>query len=264
VAISSLREDNGGEHRFDSWGGWAPQVDFNGQQVTVPGGFKYETQRRESTRDGAVATLQYKPNGEFKTTADIFYGAGTEKTKQTGLEGAIAFGAGVYDPNGQLSNATIANGVATSGTINNYKGVVRNHMFSNKDRLLSLGLNSELKRGDWRFEGDVSRSHGVKNISNFETTARQHQLDGLQRQQLRRREVLHQRQLRRPQLRPADRRGRVGRWPSDAAGRLRGPAHHRRQADQPALHGPPRPGLGPRHRHPLRPQPESARQVAHR
>jgi iron complex outermembrane receptor protein len=173
VAISSLREDNGGEHRFDSWGGWAPQVDFNGQQVTVPGGFKYETQRRESTRDGAAATLQYKPNSEFKTTADIFYGAGTEKTKQTGLEGAIAFGAGVYDPNGQLSNATIANGVATSGTINNYKGVVRNHMFSNKDRLLSLGLNSELKRGDWRFEGDVSRSHGVKNISNFETTAGQ-------------------------------------------------------------------------------------------
>lgn len=173
VAISSLREDNGGEHRFDSWGGWAPQVDYNGQQVTVPGGFKYETQRRESTRDGAVLTLQYKPNNEFKTTADVFYGAGTEKTKQTGLEGAIAFGAGVYDPNGVLSNATIANGVATSGTLSNYKGVVRNHMFSNKDRLLSLGLNSELKSGDWRFEGDVSRSHGVKNISNFETTAGQ-------------------------------------------------------------------------------------------
>lgn len=173
VALSSLREDNGGEQRFDSWGGWAPTVDYNGQQVAVPGGFKYETQRRQSTRDGAVVTLQYKPNSEFKTTADIFYGAGTEKTKQTGLEGAIAFGAGVYDPNGELSNATIANGVATSGTINNYKGVVRNHMFSNKDRLLALGLNSELKAGEWRFEGDVSRSHGVKNISNFETTAGQ-------------------------------------------------------------------------------------------
>jgi iron complex outermembrane recepter protein len=173
VALSSLREDNGGEHRFDSWGGWAPTVDYNGSQVAVPGGFKYETQRRQSTRDGAVLTLQYKPNSNFKTTADIFYGAGTEHTKQTGLEGAIAFGAGVYDPNGVLSNATIANGVATSGTMNNYKGVVRNHMFANKDRLLALGLNSELKAGDWRFEGDVSRSHGVKNISNYETTAGQ-------------------------------------------------------------------------------------------
>lgn len=173
VALSRLREDNGGEQRFDSWGGWAPTVDYNGQQVAVPGGFKYETQRRKSTRDGAVLTLQYKPSSEFKTTADVFYGAGTEATKQTGLEGAIAFGAGIYDPNGQLSNATIANGVATSGTMNNYKGVVRNHMFSNKDRLLSLGWNAELRTGDWRWEGDVSRSHGVKNISNYETTAGQ-------------------------------------------------------------------------------------------
>ena len=145
VALSRSREDNGGEQRFDSWGGWAPQVDFNGQQITVPGGFKYETQRRQSTRDGATLTLQYKPSSEFKTTADVFYGAGTEKTKQTGLEGAIAFGAGVYDPNGQLSNATIANGVATSGTINNYKGVVRNHMFSNKDRLLALGCEQRVE-----------------------------------------------------------------------------------------------------------------------
>ncbi len=173
VALSRSREDNGGEQRFDSWGGYAPQIDYNGQQVAVPGGFKYETQRRQSTRDGATLTLQYKPNSEFKTTTDVFYGAGTEKTKQTGLEGAIAYGAGVYDPNGSLSNATIANGVATSGTINNYKGVVRNHMFSNKDRLLALGVNSELKTGDWRWEADLSRSHGVKNLSNFETTAGQ-------------------------------------------------------------------------------------------
>lgn len=173
VALSSLREDNGGENRFDSWGGWAPQVDYLGQQVTVIGGFKYETQRRKSTRDGAVVTLQYKPNAHFKSTADIFYGAGTEHTKQTGLEGAIAFGAGIYDPNGVLSNATIANGVATSGTMNNYKGVVRNHVFANKDRLLSLGWNSELRTDDWRWEADIARSHGVKNISNYETTAGQ-------------------------------------------------------------------------------------------
>lgn len=173
VALSTLREDNGGEHRFDSWGGGTSQREFNGQQVTVPNGFKYETQRRKSTRDGATVTLQYKPNPEFKTTADIFYGAGTEHTKQTGLEGAIAGNAGGYDPDGVLSNATVSNGVATSGTLSNYKGVVRNHVFANKDRLLSLGWNGELRTGDWRWEADLSRSRGVKNISNFETTAGQ-------------------------------------------------------------------------------------------
>lgn len=176
VALSSLREDNGGENRFDSWGGWAPEVDYNGAKVRVPGGFKNETQQRKSTRDGAVATLQYKPNNEFKTVLDVFYGTGTEATKQTGLEGAIAFGAGGYagvDPDGVLTNATIVNGVATSGTLSNYKGVVRNHMFSSKDRLLALGWNADLRTGDWRWEADLSRSRGVKDGSNFETTAGQ-------------------------------------------------------------------------------------------
>jgi len=173
IGLSSLREDNGNELIFDSWGGGTGQVDYNGQQVIVPAGFKYDTQHRKSNRDGATATLQYRPSSTFKTTADVFFSRGSESTKQTGLEGAIAFGAGGYDPNGALSNATIANGVATSGTLSNYKGVVRNHMYSNTDRLLSLGLNAELQTGDWRWEGDLSRSHGVKHISNYETTAGQ-------------------------------------------------------------------------------------------
>ena len=52
----------------------------------------------------------------------------------------VPFGTGPYDPNGDLTNATIVNGVAQSGTFSNYKADVRNHMYSNKDRLLSLGL----------------------------------------------------------------------------------------------------------------------------
>jgi iron complex outermembrane receptor protein len=61
-----------------------------------------------------------------------------------------------------LTNATIANGIATSGTLSGYKADVRNHMYSNKDRLLSVGLNSEWKSGAWRVEGDLSHSRGVK------------------------------------------------------------------------------------------------------
>lgn len=173
LGATSFKEDNGGELKFDSWGGWAPQVDYNGAQVTVPGGFKYETSRRKSDRDGISLGLQFKPNSNFKTALDVFYSRGAESTKLTGLEGAVAFGAGPYDPNGVLSNATIANGVATSGTLSNYKGVVRNHAFSSTDKLLSVGWNNELKVDQWRLESDVSLSHGEKHISNFETTAGQ-------------------------------------------------------------------------------------------
>ena len=174
VGLSSFREDNGTEVRFDNWGGYIPDgVKYNGVDVKVPGGFLAENIHRKSDRDAATLTLQYKPNANFKTTADILYSRGHQSEKHTGIEGAIPYGTGPYDPNGVLTNAVVVNGVAQSGTFSNYKGDVRNHMYSNKDRLLSMGLNSELRTGDWRLEGDLSHSRGVKNISNFETTAGQ-------------------------------------------------------------------------------------------
>jgi iron complex outermembrane receptor protein len=174
LGLTKFKEDNGGELKFDSWGGYAPTLDYNGAQVAVPGGFLAETSRRKSDRDGASLTLQYKPNQNFKSTVDVFYSRGDESTKKTGIEGAVAFGTGPYDPNGVLTNAVVANGVATSGTISNYKADVRNHLYSNEDRLASFGWNNELKLDDkWRVEADLSHSHGVKNISNYETTAGQ-------------------------------------------------------------------------------------------
>ena len=174
LGVTSFKEDNGGELVFDNWGGWAPQVDFNGAQVTVPGGFLFDTQRRKSERDGLSLTLQWKPNDKFRTSTDIFYSRGHESTKKTGIEGAIPFGTGPYDPNGTLTNATIVDGVVTSGTMSNYKADVRNHMYSNKDRFLSIGWNGDLKLSDtWHMEADVAHSRGVKALSNYETTAGQ-------------------------------------------------------------------------------------------
>ena len=174
LGLSSLREDNGNELIFDSWGGGTSTLDYNGQSAIVPAGFKYDTQHRKSSRDGATATLQYKPSANFKTTVDLLYSRGTDSTKLTGLEGAIAGSTGVYDPNGALTNATIVDGVATSGTISNYKGDVRNHLYANKDHLQSLGVNLDWKASEqWRWELDAGHSHGVKNVNNYETTAGQ-------------------------------------------------------------------------------------------
>lgn len=173
LGITSMKQDNGGELKFDSWGAYLPEMQYNGQTVKAIGGFMAETSRRRQDRDGASLTLQYKPNQKFRSTLDVFYSRGEESTKKTGIEGAIAFGTGPYDPNATLTNATISNGIVTSGTFSNYKADVRNHVFSNKDKLLSLGWNNELKLEQWRLEADLSHSKGVKNISNYETTAGQ-------------------------------------------------------------------------------------------
>jgi iron complex outermembrane receptor protein len=174
LGLTKFKQDNGGELKFDSWGGGTTDMAYDGGTVKVPSGFLAETSRRKSDRDGAALTLQYKPNQKFRSTLDVFYSRGDETTKKTGIEGAVAGSTGLYDPDGVLSKAVVANGIATSGTVSNYKADVRNHLYGAKDKLTSVGWNNELKLDEqWRAELDLSYSHGVKNISNYETTAGQ-------------------------------------------------------------------------------------------
>jgi len=88
------------------------------------------------------------------------------------LEGGVAGnGGGAYELPHVLSNATIANGVATSGTITNWKGVVRNHYEGAEDDLKTIGWNNELKLGDWTTVADLTWSKATKQSSRYETYA---------------------------------------------------------------------------------------------
>lgn len=173
IGITSYKQNNGEEQYFDNWGGSTADVPYNGATVKAPGGFLSETRHRRNDRDSAAVTLQFKPNDQFKSTVDLYYSMGHDSQTKTGIEGAVAGSTGLYDPVGVLSNATIANGVATSGTFSNYKGDVRNHAITGNDKLQSLGWNSELRQGDWRFESDLALSRGTRRSSNLETTSGQ-------------------------------------------------------------------------------------------
>jgi iron complex outermembrane receptor protein len=174
IGFTKAKDTGGEQQKFDSWGGWAADVPYNGVNVKTPGGFTADTETRASNRDGVSATLQFRPNKDFKSTIDVFRSSGSTSLKKTGLEGAIGGqSAGTYDPAGILTNATIANGVATSGTITNYKGVVRNHMEKADDTLTSIGWNSTLKLNEWTAVADLSHSTASKQSSRYETTAGQ-------------------------------------------------------------------------------------------
>ncbi|OEZ58563.1 vitamin B12 transporter BtuB [Duganella sp. HH105] len=169
LGITSYKETGGGQQKFE--GGGTETYSYNGQNVIVPSGFKADTETSTSKRDGVSATLQYRPSKEFKTSVDLFYSAGTQTLKKTGLEGSIGGSWGGYDPVGTLSNATIQNGVATSGTFSNFKGDVRNHKESADDKLTSIGWNAQYKKDDWTLSSDLSHSKATKNASRYETTA---------------------------------------------------------------------------------------------
>jgi iron complex outermembrane receptor protein len=192
VALGVVKfTDSGAEQQqSDGWGGWTPTLtdlwgknadgtskypgDPAHQNVIVPGGFKTDVQRDPQSNQGVMGILQFRPNKDFMTTVDLFHSKNTDDTKKTGIEGAICGSTGSYDPNGILSNATIVNNVATSGTCSNFKADVRNHMEAITDTLDSWGINSRLRTGGgWVVTGDLSGSKVKHDSNRYETTAGQ-------------------------------------------------------------------------------------------
>ncbi len=184
VALGLTRTENNGapQNSFNSWGGWKANVtgtSTTGATVTgdAPGGFGNDSSQNTSKRDGLMAVFQFKPNKDFETQVDFFKSTGESKLKITGLEGSVggrvggAFGFGVINPVGTLINATVSNGVVTSGTVTGYSGDIRNHINSSTDELNSVGWNTKFKVKEWTAMADISQSKTVVDSPRLETTA---------------------------------------------------------------------------------------------
>jgi iron complex outermembrane recepter protein len=173
IGYAKFTENGAVQPRVNTWGGWAPTLRFNNQDAAVPGGFGRDNEQSNKTREGLMAVLQYKPNKDFETVLDVFQSKGKEAFFKKGIEGFIGGGSDPHNYRGapQLVSATVNNGIATSGTINNFKAVVRNHNEGTDDKLDAWGLNSRLKLGGWTATGDVGQSKVTKQGARYETTA---------------------------------------------------------------------------------------------
>lgn len=180
-------EKGAGQLRANTWGGWTRYFDTTTNQpadtlcgVTplpancagVPGGFGRDIEFSDQEREGFMGVLQWRPNKNFETVLDIFHSEGRQANFKKGIEGFIGGSSDPHNYRGTptLSNATIANGIVTAGTINNFKGVIRNHNEGADDELDAYGLNLKYKLDTWTFTGDVGHSKVTKNSARYETT----------------------------------------------------------------------------------------------
>ena len=168
-------EKGAAQLRVNTWGGWTPTLDYNGEKVGVPGGFGRDIEYSDQSREGLMGVLQWKPNKNFETVLDVFQSKGRSAAFKKGIEGFVGGNSDGHNyrtspPN--LINATVdANGFATSGTIDNFKGVIRNHNEGSDDEAKAWGLNSKLKVAEWTLTGDIAQSKVTKESARFETTA---------------------------------------------------------------------------------------------
>ena len=173
IVLGLTRTKNKGATQPDMqvWGGWTTDTPFGAGTVKTPGGFTSRINNTTESRDAALATLQYKPHKDFETSVDVMWSKGKFTLDRFGLEGPVGgLSAGANDTGGTLIAATVSNGVATSGTFDNWKGVINNHFNDYTDELKSFGWNLKGKVGGWTLTGDLSHSENVRKLLRYETT----------------------------------------------------------------------------------------------
>jgi iron complex outermembrane receptor protein len=171
--FARLQGKSGDTTRFESWGNGT--ASYNGANVGVPyNGFNAWTDGYEQARNGLMGVVQYRPSKDYTSTLDLFYTKYDRMNRTRGIQMPLndnyVSTTNKYDQPGQLINATIAGGNATSGAFNNVKAVVRNDAVSWTDVTKSLGWNNKLRvNEDWTANLDLSYNAAERHGVNIET-----------------------------------------------------------------------------------------------
>lgn len=159
LALGYARLDNPLQsNQFNSGWGYDPDG--------MPGGLETFSYEGDNVRDGAMATLEFRPNDVWTSTFDVFYSKFDKDERKRGLQygtgGATATNV-VRDGSGTVTDATLA----LTGRV-----VVRNDVNYIHDTLLSAGWRNEFVLGDaWRLTADLSHSEADREQRSLELYA---------------------------------------------------------------------------------------------
>jgi iron complex outermembrane recepter protein len=173
LAIGYVHSDgNSNSLASGSWGNdnaKATLVDgtkVTGVKIPFGGGLNYETDANTDKRDGFAAILSYKPNKNFQTQLDVYSATIKTATKKNAIKAGTN--------NGDITNATVVGGVATSGTFALAPDglVVYSENVFDDDKIDSLGWKSTLKFGDgWSASVDLNSNKAKRTEKDIEVYA---------------------------------------------------------------------------------------------
>lgn len=134
--------------RFNAWG--YPDVDGN----AVIGGAKPFAQSNELERLGIIGTLEWQISDRVNTSLDLYYTEFEETQYLRGIEFPLQWSSAQLQPGYQVED-----GLITSGTFDNVKGVMRNDINYRDSELTAIGWNISWDVADqWIIKGDISYS----------------------------------------------------------------------------------------------------------
>jgi iron complex outermembrane recepter protein len=128
------------------------------------GGIKALRRTGKTTRDGLMATIEWKPSSAYTGTLDLFHSKAKQKDTANQFEMNLNYNGsfpcdGGGGPPCTWSNTTVnSNGTLTSGTVTNVYPLVRGMYNEREDKISAIGLNNKFKLGAVSLDADISYS----------------------------------------------------------------------------------------------------------
>lgn len=137
------------EERFNAWG--YPGADA--QNNLVIGGSKPYVRSSELTRNGVIGVLEFQPTDAVSAALDLYYSKFEETQQLRGIELPLFWSSAQLQP-----GYTTENGLVSSGTFTNVRGVMRNDLNTRDSKVFAGGLKVDFPLGS-TWQGSVDLSH---------------------------------------------------------------------------------------------------------
>jgi len=154
---------------------WTTEHTDNGNRpglapgVVFSDGIKALRRTGNNTRDGVMATVQFRPSNAWTSTLDAFHTEAEQTDTANQFELNLSNYNGGYDPGLLIGNPQVnADGTFTGGTASGVYPLVRGMYNTRKDKIDAFGWNNEINVGGVKLVADLNYSKATRDELNLE------------------------------------------------------------------------------------------------
>jgi iron complex outermembrane recepter protein len=134
------------------------------------GGIKALRRTGETTRDGVMGTIEWRPSKEYTGVLDIFFSKSKQEDTANQLEMNLGYnGSYPCNPACTWSNTTLSpSGSVAGATLTNVYPLVRGMYNKREDEITAIGLNNRFKLAGVSLDADISYSKAKRDEVSLE------------------------------------------------------------------------------------------------
>jgi iron complex outermembrane recepter protein len=133
--------------------------------VYVTDGVKSLASSGSNVRDGALATVEWRPTSAYTSTLDLYWTSSLQNNNRRSLEVNL----GNYPNTTSYSNLQIVGDTLVGATIGNSVPLARNFLYLTSDEIFQAGWNNKWKGDAWNVMGDLAYSRATRDEHDYET-----------------------------------------------------------------------------------------------